>query len=131
MLSRYKIYRRRPASAGPLPVGVRQDTRYRTRHVLRPTEDIVAAYLADPSDAAWRNFKKKYLSLLNSRFRDDRTPFDELAKLATDNDVFLGCNCPTDKNPVAGHCHTYLGLEFMKKKYPELKAVIPMTFQED
>ena len=53
MLSRYTIYRRRPANAGPLPNGIRRDTRYRTSHILRPTEDIVEAYLADPTDAAW------------------------------------------------------------------------------
>jgi len=65
MLSRYTIYRRRPAGAGPLPDGIRQDTRYRTSHILRPKEDIVEAYLADPTDAAWRTFKRRYLALLS------------------------------------------------------------------
>ena len=92
MLSRYTMYRRRPADAGPLPNGIRQDTRYRTSHILRPSEDIVQAYLADPSDAAWRTFQREYLALLEKRFREDRTPFDELADLAVGNDVFLGCN---------------------------------------
>ena len=125
MLSRYTIYRRRPTNAEPLPDGIRQDTRYRTSHVLRPTEDIVEAYLKDPTDAAWRRFKTEYLTLVKQRFREDRTPFDELARLATGNDVFIGCNCPTKKNPVHGRCHTYLALGFMKKKYPSLKVVIP------
>jgi len=67
MLSRYTIYRRRPADAGPLPNGIRQDTRYRTRHILRPTEEIVEAYLADPTDINGACFKKKYLALLDER----------------------------------------------------------------
>ena len=29
------------------------------------------------------------------------------------------------KNPVPGHCHTYLALGFMKKHYPRLKVMIP------
>ncbi len=131
MLSRYTIYRRRPADAGPLPSGIRQDTRYRTNHVLRPSEDIVQAYLADPSDAAWRTLQREYLALLEKRFREDRTPFDELADLAAGNDVFLGCNCPTQKNPIPGRCHTYLALGFMKKKYPTLGIAIPATTPED
>lgn len=89
MLSRYTIYRRRPAAAGPLPNGIRQDTRYRTSHLLRPSEDIVQVYLADPSDAAWRTFQREYLALLEERFREDRTPFDELADLAVGNAVFM------------------------------------------
>src|SRR5512140_278188 len=105
MLSRYTIIirRRRPASVGPLPNGIRQDTRYRYKHVLRPTKEIVEAYLADPSDSAWRTFKKAYLALLNKRFRQDHTPFNDLADLASNSDVYLGCNCPTKNNPVPGH----------------------------
>jgi len=93
------IYRRRPADAGPLPSGIRQDTRYRTSHVLRPTEDIVDAYLSDPTDAAWRKFRREYLALLEERFRADREPFDELARLAASKDVFLGCNCQRRRTP--------------------------------
>jgi len=125
MLSRYTMYRRRPAEAGPLPDGIRQDTRHHFRHILRPTKEIVEAYLADPTDAAWRTFKGEYLALLKERFREDRTPFDKLAKLAIDNDVYLGCSCPTKNNPIRGRCHTYLALEFMKKKYRDLEVVIP------
>jgi hypothetical protein len=123
MLSRYTIYRRRPADAGPLPNGIRQDTRYRTSHILRPTAEIVDAYLSNPTDAAWRRFKRDYLALLETRFRADRQPFDELAGLAGSEDVYLGCNCPTKKNPTHGCCHTYLALEFMEKKYPTLEVV--------
>ena len=50
---------------------------------------------------------------------------------AASNDVFLGCNCPTKKNPILGRCHTYLALEFMQKKYPSLDVVIPGTSTED
>lgn len=125
MLSRYTMYRRRPKDAGPLPSGIRQDTRYRTQHILRPTQEIVEAYLADPTDEAWLTFKKEYQTLLNERFRSDREAFDQLATLATDNDVFLGCNCPTKKNPLTGRCHTYLALAFMQAKYPALVVMIP------
>jgi hypothetical protein len=125
MLSRYTMRRHRPAGAAPLPDGIRKDTRYRTKHILRPTKAIVDAYLADPTEAAWRTFKRDYLAVLEQRFRDDRTPFDAIATLANDSNVFLGCNCPTKKNPVPGRCHTYLALGFMKKHYPRLKVVIP------
>lgn len=125
MLSRYTIYRRRPAKAPPLPDGIRKDTRHATKHVLRPTKSIVEAYLADPTDAAWKKFREEYLAVLKERFRDDREPFREIAESATDEDVFLGCSCPTKKNPVVGRCHTYVALEFMKKKFPKLKIVVP------
>src|SRR5688572_10370814 len=123
MLSRYTMYRRRPEHAGPLPEGIRKDTRFNTQHVLRPTQEIVEAYLADPTDAAWKRFRKAYLAVVEKRFRIEISRFDELAALATEHDVYLGCNCPTKKNPLAGHCHTYLALEFMQKKYPTLKVV--------
>ena len=129
MLSRYTIYRYRPAGAAPPPDGIRKDTRYRYSHILRPTKDIVNAYLADPSDAAWRTFKRDYLAVLERRFREDRRPFNDLARLAADNDVYLGCNCPTKKNPVPGHCHTYLALGFMQKHYPRVKVEIPYPEQ--
>lgn len=125
MLSRYKICRRRPKDAPPPPNGIRKDTRFRTKHILRPTEEIVKAYLADPSPAAWKTFKKLYLALLTERFRDDSTPFKEFASLAMKDDVYLGCDCPTPNNPIVGHCHTYLALEFMQKKFPDLKVVKP------
>ena len=125
MLSRYTMYRRRPKDAGPLPEGIRRDTRYSTKHILRPTKEIVEAYLADPTDSAWKNFRTAYLAVLEERYRAEQTPFDELAALATENDVYLGCNCPTKKNPIAGRCHTYLALEFMQKKFPPLKVVVP------
>ncbi|WP_437226434.1 hypothetical protein SH661x_004583 [Planctomicrobium sp. SH661] len=124
MLSRYTIYRRRPDSAGPLPEGIRQDTRWRTRHLLRPTQDMVESFLADPS-TGWKEFQKQYLHLLAERFHAQREEFEALATLATHQDVFLGCNCPTAKNPDVHHCHTWLALEFMQRKFPQLPVTFP------
>ena len=125
MLSRYTMYRRRPKNAGPLPEGIRKDTRYATRHVLRPTKEIVETYLADPTDKAWQEFRRAYLDILEARLRDEPAPFLELVEMATENDVYLGCSCPTQKNPIVGRCHTYLALEFMKARFPELEVVVP------
>lgn len=124
MLSRYTMYRRRPPDAGPLPDGVRQDARWRTHHLLRPTQEMVEEYLEDP-EGDWKEFKAAYRHLLEDRYRDDPAAFEKLAQLATEQDVYLGCNCPTHKNPDVRHCHTWLALEFMKEKYPRLKVVFP------
>ena len=124
MLSRYTIYRRRPAGVPLLPKGLRQDTRWRTQHILRPTQEMVEAFLIDGSDAAWLTFKREYESLLAARFRNDRRSFDNLVDLATHQDVYLGCSCPTRNNPIWGRCHTFVALEFMRKKYPALDVVI-------
>ncbi|MEW4456367.1 hypothetical protein AB1L30_27135 [Bremerella sp. JC817] len=125
MLSRYTIYRRRPADAGPLPEGVRQDTRYRTRHILRPTQEMVEAYLGQTGDDHFARFRRDYLVLLDQRFTDDRAGFDQLAELALQEDVYLGCSCPTQKNPDVRHCHTWLALQFMQTHYPELEVWFP------
>lgn len=130
MLSRYTIYRKRPADAGPLPEGIRKDTRWKTRHILRPTQSIVEEYLAAPSDGVWERFREAYLAVLESRFEQDRGPFDELATLAGREDVWLGCSCPTRKQPDVRHCHTWLALEFMQEKYPSLEVVFPGTAEE-
>ena len=125
MLARYTIYRRRPKDAPPLPDGIRQDTRWRTKHVLRPQQETVEEFLTDPSDAAWHDFKEAYTTSLVTRFQENREPFEQLARLASEHDVFLGCNCPTRKNPNVQHCHTYPGLVFMKEAFPELHVVLP------
>jgi uncharacterized protein YeaO (DUF488 family) len=88
---------------------------------------MVKQYLAAPSEKAWREFRQAYIAELEKRFREDRAPFDELAGLARENDVFLGCSCPTKKNPRVDHCHTWFALEFMKRKYPALKVVFPQA----
>ena len=119
VLTRYSIVR--GAKASTLPAGVRQDTRKHTRHVLRPTEELVEAVLGHADDpAAWKRFEKDYRALLEQRFVDDRARFDALAALARRETVHLGCNCPTAKNPDVRRCHTTLALAFMKKKYPDL-----------
>jgi len=125
MLSRYKMRRGKAPADDPLPDGVRADTRKHTKHFLRPSGEIVDAYLKTPDDKAWKTFRKEYLALITGRFKADSTPFDELAEQARTEDVYLGCSCPTDKNPDARHCHTMLALEFMAKRYPDLEVVVP------
>lgn len=126
MLARYKIYRGTRPSSDPQPVGIRQDTRWRRKkHPLHPNESAVKTYLDTPSESAWRKFRSAYLALLRERFGRDQTPFDQLAKLATSNDVFIGCSCPTKMNPRVDRCHTYLALQFMKREYPELLVELP------
>lgn len=121
MLARYHMRRGRSPEVG----GIRQDTRKHTRHCLRPTVEMVTEYLTNVSDAAWREFEEQYLAALSVRFAEDRRPFDKLAELAEHNDVYIGCSCPTAKNPSVLHCHTTLALRFMKKHYPNLKVILP------
>jgi hypothetical protein len=125
VLARYKIVRGKRSPSEPLPEGRRIDVRKHTRHVLRPEKKLVAEYLKHPGAAAFRGYAAAYLALLERRFAADRAPFDALADSAAVGDVYLGCNCPTNKNPDVKHCHTYLALRFMKKKYPRLKVVFP------
>ncbi|HLU49801.1 MAG TPA: DUF488 family protein [Planctomycetota bacterium] len=125
MLGRYRIVRGKRPPDDPLPKGIRQDTRKHTHHFLRPSEEIVSEYLADPTSAAWKRFEREYRKLIAERFKEDRRPFDELAELASREDVWLGCNCPTERNPDVHHCHTVVALDFMKKRYPKLKVRFP------
>ncbi len=111
-----------PASA--LPKGRRMDTRKHTSHVLRPTKELVDSFLGKP-DASWAKFRREYRATITARFKADRAPFDELAELAREEDVYLGCSCPTAKNPDVKHCHTYLALELMHEWYPDLEIVFP------
>lgn len=104
---------------------MRQDTRKHTRHVLRPTQALVKAYLAAPGEAAWRRFAAGYRALLEERFAGDRRPFDELAGLASSRDVYLGWSCPTRANPSVRRCHTWLALEFFRRRYPDLDVRMP------
>jgi hypothetical protein len=125
MLARYTIYRRRPKDAGPLPTGIRQDSRWRTKHILRPTQEIVDTFLVDPTEEAWLKFRDSYRELLLARYQEDPSPLEALADLAAGEDVFIGCSCPTKKNPDVRHCHTYLALEFMHERFPQLHVVMP------
>lgn len=84
-------------------------------------------FLADPSEASWRTFEDSYLALLSRRYADNSVAFEQLATLASEHDVFVGCSCPTKKNPNLRRCHTYLALAFMKTKFPALEVVFPKT----
>lgn len=100
-------------------------TRWRTRHILRPAQAVVEEFLDDLTDEAWERFQTAYIAVLNERLSADRSAFERLAELAQDSDVFLGCSCPTKKNPDVRHCHTYLALGFMQEHFPEVEVAWP------
>jgi|SRR5688572_29090972 len=125
MLARYRIVRGRRPDDDPLPDGVRQDTRKHTRHVLRPSAELVAALLADSSERSFRRFASAYRALLEERFGSERERFDELARLAREQHVYLGCNCPTERQPDVRRCHTALALAFLRERYPDLDVREP------
>ena len=125
MLARYQIVRGKRPPGDPLPEGRRYDTRKHTHHVLRPEAASVDEFLEDVTPAAFKRFAEQYNAALEQRFHKDRKPFDALAAEAEQGDVYIGCNCPTAKNPDVKHCHTVLALRFMKKHYPKLKVVLP------
>lgn len=121
MLGRYTMHR----GKSPDVDGIRQDTRKHTRHCLRQTAEMVTRLLTGDPQYSWERFCKDYLAVITQRFQEDRQPFDALADLARREDVFLGCSCPTKKNPDVYHCHTVLALKFMKHTYPDLSVVMP------
>lgn len=125
MLARYRIVRGARAPNDPLPDGVRQDTRKHTRHVLRPAPELVLLLLQDSSAQAFARFERGYLELLDQRFTTERDRFDELAALASRADVYLGCNCPTERQRDVQRCHTVLALGFMRVHYPGLSVRFP------
>jgi hypothetical protein len=91
MLAQYHMRRGKP----PDVAGIRQDTRKHTRHCLRPNEEMVARYLACTPSSSWEAFAREYVDLLERRFAEDQRPFDKLVALARENDVYIGCSCPT------------------------------------
>ncbi len=123
MLARYQIVRGQPRSE--LPDGHRIDTRMHVHHVLSPDAEAVLALLDDPTERAFREFATAYAALLEARFRSERARFDALAEESRARDVYLGCNCPTRKNPDVRRCHTALALAFMRRKYPDLDVRMP------
>jgi hypothetical protein len=125
MLARYRIVRGARSPDDPLPDGIRQDTRKHTQHVLRPTEPLVLALLEDSSAASFARFQREYRALLEQRFATERRRFDELAELSRNNDVYLGCNCPTQRQPDVRRCHTLLALAFLRDRYPDLDVRFP------
>jgi hypothetical protein len=124
MLARYHIVRGKRPPGEPLPEGHRIDVRKHTKHVLAPEPRAVEAFLEDPSAGGYRRFAAEYRKLLAARYKSRRGEFDALAADAVDEAVYIGCNCPTAKNPIE-HCHTVLALQFMKKKYPKVRVVMP------
>ena len=125
MLARYTIYRGKRPAGDSLPDGIRQDTRKHTQHVLRPPGGLVVAFLKGDGSVTWDNFRDQYLRCLEDRFENDPGTFEDLAALATAERVFLGCSCPTKKNPNVNRCHTILALEFMNGKFPSLHVEFP------
>ena len=123
MLARYHIVRGRRPDDDPLPAGVRQDTRKHTRHVLRPTAALVQGLLDDPG--SYERFARDYRELLEQRFASERARFDAIAALARQHDVYLGCNCPTARQPDVLRCHTVLALAFLRERYPDLVVRLP------
>ncbi len=110
----------------PLPDGKRVDIRKHTRHVLAPEPAEVETLLADPSDPVrLAHFRQAYRSLIAARYRNDAGPFDSLAQAARRGDVYLGCSCPTKRQPDVDHCHTVLALTFMAEHYPEVEVRFP------
>lgn len=125
MLGRYRIIRGRRPPGDPLPEGTRQDTRKHTRHVLRPDAEEVRVFLSRPDAAAWRRFARSYRGLLAERFAAEPRAFEAIAALAREGDVWLGCNCPTAKNPDVRRCHTVLALGFFRERFTDLEVVLP------
>lgn len=123
MLARYHIVRGRRSDDDPLPAGVRQDTRKHTRHVLRPSPELVQGLLDDPG--SFDRFARGYRALLEQRFASERSRFDAIAALARECDVYLGCNCPTARQPDVRRCHTVLALAFLRERYPDLVVRLP------
>ena len=117
MLARYKLYRGPRAAGDPMPVGIRQDTRKHTSHCLRPSKQSVAEYISRPNNSAWRKFAADYLHTLKKRLNNDPAPFEILAQLAREHDVFIGCSCPTKNIPDVERCHTVLALSFMQEHF--------------
>lgn len=125
MLARYRIVRGVRPADDPLPEGVRQDTRKHTRHVLRPAPELVEGLLDDPSEGSFHAFRRGYLKLLQRRFALEPERFDALAELARTEDVYIGCNCPSARQPHLQRCHTTLALGFFRDRYPDLDVRIP------
>jgi hypothetical protein len=125
MLARYRIVRGVRPADDPLPEGIRQDTRKHTRHFLRPAPELVAALLDDASEASFQRFRRGYLRLLEQRFAREPERFDALAELARRHDVYIGCNCPSARQPNVKRCHTTLALGFFHERYPDLPIRIP------
>ena len=102
------------------------DVRKHVRHVLSPEPAMVEALLVDPADdARAARFARAYRALLARRFAADRAPFEALAAQARVADVYLGCSCPTRRQPDVRRCHTVLALQFLGERFPDLDVRLP------
>ena len=108
-----------------MPDGLRLDTRKHTRSPFRPEEEDVRKFLADIGDEAFVRFAVSYRESLEARFAADPEPFAKIAEEARERDVFLGCNCPTGKNPDVRRCHTWMALRFMAERFEGLEVRFP------
>jgi uncharacterized protein YeaO (DUF488 family) len=127
VLARYRIERGKALADMPRAVreGRREDTRKHTRHCLRPSAELVARVDADSSKREWAAFARAYRALLQERAERDPRPFDELYERAKRGDVFIGCSCPSAKNPDVMRCHTVAALRFMRERYRDLRVALP------
>ena len=80
---------------------------------------------APTDDEVWKAFRSAYLDLLERRFAEDPKAFEALAEQARREDVYLGCSCPTKRQPDVRRCHTALALRFFRERFDELEVVEP------
>lgn len=121
MLSRFQI--KRGVNYPRVPGALFKDTRKHVKaHVLAPTKDMVTRYLSQPTLDTWQWFQREYLLELQKRADERPEEFEELRRLAQTGDYYLGCSCPTPRNPLPCRCHTIVALEFMKERYPDLNV---------
>ena len=81
--------------------------------------------MADLSGQAFDGFESSYRFILEERFETDSRAYVDLAAKAIEGDVYLGCNCPTGINLEVRRCHTWLALEFMAARFPNLDVRFP------
>lgn len=107
-------------------MGTRVDIRKHTKHVLRPDPKLVEAFLRSPSDErAAARFANAYRRSLQERFAADSSAFEALADAAREGDVYLGCSCPTKRQPDVMRCHTVLALRFFAEHFDDIDVRMP------
>ena len=94
-------------------------------HFLRPWWLLLIAAAVAISWLWRRRFAADYRRLLAARRRERPEAFDALARAAREGDLWLGCNCPTARNPDVRRCHTFLALAFLSTAYPDLEVAWP------
>lgn len=126
MLARYRIIRGKRPPDDPLPEGQRTDIRKHVDHPLSPEPEMVERLLADPDDPERAaRFARDYDALLERRFAADPEPFEDIAERARAGDVYLGCSCPTRRQPDVNRCHTVRALRFFADRFDDLEVRFP------